>query len=63
MMDRNKTTPGAFEEGLNITNVPTFIFYNNKKEINRIVESPVENLEQDFLSIVSGKPYKHIYAE
>uniref|UniRef100_UPI0040499A0D thioredoxin family protein n=1 Tax=Flavobacterium sp. TaxID=239 RepID=UPI0040499A0D len=57
----DKTTPQQFEKGLNITNVPTFIFYKNSKEINRIVESPVISLEQDFLNIVSGKNYKHIY--
>lgn len=62
-MKRDKTTPEAFEKGLNITNVPTFIFYKNKIETNRIVESPVESLEQDFLNIVSGKTYKHIYAD
>ena len=62
-MSRDKTTPEQFEKGLNITNVPTFIFYKNGKEINRIVESPVISLEQDILNIISGKNYKHIYAE
>lgn len=60
-MSRDKTTPEQFEKGLNITNVPTFIFYKNGKEVNRIVESPVVSLEQDMLDIVSGKSYKHIY--
>lgn len=60
-MARDKTTPQLFEKGLNITNVPTFIFYKNGKEINRIVESPVNSLEKDFLDIISGKKYKHIY--
>lgn len=62
-MKRDKTTPELFEKGLNITNVPTIIFYKNGKEINRIVESPVESLEKDMLNILSGKPYKHIYSE
>lgn len=62
-MARDKTTPEQFEKGLNITNVPTFIFYKNGKEVNRIVESPVVSLEQDMLDIISGKSYKHIYSE
>lgn len=60
-MARDKTTPELLEKGLNITNVPTFIFYKDGKEVNRIVESPVISLEQDILDIVSGKTYKHIY--
>ena len=62
-MSRDKTTPELFEKDLDITNVPTFLFYNNTKEKNRIVESPVDNLESDFLTIISNKPYKHTYAE
>ncbi|MDX1783013.1 MAG: thioredoxin family protein, partial [Aequorivita vladivostokensis] len=33
-----KTTPQGFEDGKNITNVPTLIFYKNGKELGRIVE-------------------------
>ncbi|MEM6686133.1 MAG: thioredoxin family protein [Bacteroidota bacterium] len=62
-VDRDKVTPEHLEDGYNITNVPTFIFYRNGKEINRIVESPVISLEKDMLSILSGEDYKHIYAE
>ena len=62
-MSRDKTTPEQFEKGLNITNVPTFIFYKNGKEVNRIVESPVVSLEQDMLDIITSKSYKHIYFE
>lgn len=62
-MSRDKTTPELFEKNLNITNVPTFLFFKNKKEMNRIVESPIENLEVDILSILSSKTYKHTYAE
>lgn len=60
-MDREKRTPENLEEGWNITNVPTFIFYKNGKELHRIVESPVESLEADMLKIISELPYKHIY--
>lgn len=60
---RDKDTPDGLEEGLDITNVPTIIFYKDGKELNRIVESPVVSLEDDMLSILSGKTYKHTYAE
>jgi len=60
---RDKDTPDHLEEGLDITNVPTIIFYKDGKELNRIVESPVVSLEDDMLRILSGKTYKHTYAE
>ena len=62
-MNRSKKTPDNLEEGLNITNVPTFIFYKDGKEINRIVEYPIESLEKDMIAILNGEPYKHTYAE
>ncbi len=58
-----KTTPQGFEKGKNITNVPTIIFYKKNKELGRIVEYPIESLEEDMLAILSGKEYKHAYAE
>ena len=60
---RDKDTPENYEEGLNITNVPTFILYKEGKEINRIVESPIETWEKDIWAILSGSDYKHTYAE
>lgn len=62
-VSRAKTTPEKYEAGLDIIKVPTFIFYKNGKELNRIVEYPVESLEKDMLAILSGKAYKHAYAE
>ncbi len=62
-VSREKTTPQQSEQGLNITNVPTFIFYKDGKELNRIVEYPIESLEKDMLQILSGNDYKHAYAE
>ena len=56
-----KQSPTGEEKGLNIHRVPTFIFYKNGKEINRIVESPVSSLERDILSIVSGEKYSPNY--
>jgi thiol-disulfide isomerase/thioredoxin len=60
-MTREKNTPQNYEEGLDITNVPTFIFYKDGKELNRIVEFPIEDLESDMLKILRGEPYKHAY--
>lgn len=54
-VDRNrdayKQSPGGEHEGLNIHRVPTFIFYKDGKEVNRIVESPKNTLEEDILAI------------
>jgi len=55
-LDRNKTAPNYQENKWNIQFVPTFIFLNkNKKEIGRIIETPIESLEQDFLDILTVK--------
>ncbi|MEC3906607.1 thioredoxin family protein [Tamlana sp. 2201CG12-4] len=44
-----KQSPNGEEKGLNIHRVPTFIFYKNGKEINRIVE---------YSKLYSSKPFK-----
>jgi thiol-disulfide isomerase/thioredoxin len=62
-LDRSKQTPDNLQEGFNINYVPTFIFYKNNKEIGRIVESPIESLETDFLTIITGKSYTPNYAK
>jgi len=62
-VDEDKVTPEHLEDGFDITNVPTFIFYRDGKEINRIVEAPIVSLEKDMLSILSGEDYKHTYKE
>lgn len=62
-VDEDKVTPAHLEDGFDITNVPTFIFYKDGKEMNRIVESPVISLEKDMLRILAGEAYKHTYAE
>jgi len=49
-----KKSPNHEEKGLNIHRVPTFIFYKNGVEINRIVESPVVSLEEDIQSILNN---------
>ena len=62
-VNRSKETPDNLQDGYQITNVPTFIFYKKGIEIGRFVEYPRETLEKDILKIVSGQNYKHSYQE
>ncbi len=55
--DRYKKSPGGEEKGWNIIKIPTLIVLKDGKEINRIVESPVDSLEEDLLSIFTGQGY------
>jgi tetratricopeptide (TPR) repeat protein len=57
-----KQSPKRLEAGLNIYRVPTFIIYDGKNEVSRIVEYPVETLERDLLKIVSRQAYQPNYA-
>lgn len=50
-----KQSPTGEEKGLNIHRVPTFIFYKDGKEVNRIVEYPKATFEHDIKAIVEGK--------
>jgi len=58
-----KKSPGGEEKGLNISKVPTLIFFKNGKEVNRIVESPIASLEEDILSILNGASYIPNYSK
>lgn len=49
-----KQSPTGEEKGLNIHRVPTFIFYKDGKEVNRIVERPKATFERDIHAIVKG---------
>lgn len=59
--DNYKQSPGGEEEGLNIHRVPTFIFYKDGKEVNRIVEHPVKTLEDDMAKILRLENYVPLY--
>ncbi len=50
-LDRNKKSDSDLPEKYNITNVPTFVFLKNGKEIGRIVEKPQNSLEEDIVEI------------
>ena len=62
-MDRDKDNPAEEKKAWNIDYVPTFIFVKDGKEVNRIVEMPLESLEKDMLKILTGQPYTPLYAE
>lgn len=62
-VSEEKTTPEGLEKGNDIINVPTIILIKNEKELGRIVEYPIETLEKDMTAILSGKAYKHAYAD
>ncbi|MBO9631800.1 MAG: thioredoxin family protein [Chitinophagaceae bacterium] len=57
-----KQSPTHEERGKNIHHVPTFIIYEKGKEINRIIETPIESLERDLLRIVNREAYTPKYA-
>ncbi|MDJ0646364.1 MAG: thioredoxin family protein, partial [Flavobacteriaceae bacterium] len=59
--DLYKQSPGHEEKGLNIHRVPTFIFYKDGREVNRIVEHPVKSLEEDIVHILQGKYTSNYY--
>jgi thiol-disulfide isomerase/thioredoxin len=54
-VDGHKKAENGLTDNLNIERVPTFIVSKAGKEVGRIVESPKDTLENDFLSITSGK--------
>jgi len=60
-LDREKTAPTTPERDFDILRVPTFIFYRDGQELGRIVEYPIQSLEDDMVQILSGEPYEHAY--
>ena len=50
------------EKGWDIKRVPTLILLKNGTEVNRIVERPVDTLEEDLLAILSNTTYTPNYA-
>ncbi len=54
-VNRKLQAPGVDKKKENITNVPTIIVSKKGKEIGRIVESPINTLENDLSDIVNGK--------
>lgn len=62
-VNRDKKTVDDKQDGKRINYVPTIIIYKGTKEIGRIVESPIETLEKDFVIILKGEvPYLPNYS-
>ena len=62
-MDREKNSPNGEETGLNIHHVPTLILYKNSSEIGRVIESPIQSLEEDIAAIINGERYTPNYSD
>ena len=56
-----KQAPNGEEKDLNIHRVPTFIFYKEGKEVNRIVEYPRTTFERDMLAIITDNKHSPNY--
>jgi thiol-disulfide isomerase/thioredoxin len=54
-VDSYKEAPVHNYDSLNIERVPTFIFYDDKIELGRIIEYPLTSLERDMLGILNKK--------
>lgn len=46
----------TYSEGRSISKIPTFIVYNENLEMGRIVEKPLQSLEQDLVDILYAAP-------
>ena len=62
-MDREKNSPDGEETGLNIHHVPTLILYKNSNEIGRVIEFPIESMEEDIAAIINGEKYTPNYSD
>ncbi|MEL0300320.1 MAG: thioredoxin family protein [Flavobacteriaceae bacterium] len=62
-IDEDKRTKEGLEKAYNLAYIPALIFFEGDKEMNRIVEFPINSLEQDILDILSSKEYKNAYAQ
>ena len=56
-----KQSPNHEERGMNIHRVPDLIVFDDKKEMGRIIESPVISLEKDLSKITNGNEYAPNY--
>jgi hypothetical protein len=54
-VDRAKKAENDLLENLDIDRVPTFIIYDDEKELGRIIEKPIISIEEDMVLILSKK--------
>lgn len=57
-----KKSPDGQEKGWDIKRVPTLILLKNGTEVNRIVERPIDSLEEDLMAILTHLDYTPNYA-
>jgi len=57
-----KQGPNDETKNMDIHRVPTFVFYEDDKEIGRIVERTVFDLDTDLKLIAGQHPYRHRYS-
>lgn len=55
MVDENKKTPAFNISVIQVTNIPTFIFFKDGKELGRIIEKPQTTLENDLAKLLQIK--------
>ena len=54
VLDRDKRSGHGLEDGKNIHHVFIIIIYKSGEELGRIIESPIESLEEDIFNILIG---------
>lgn len=54
-VNRKKKEPQRLIERWNLKLTPTFIIYRNGQEYGRIIEEPIQSLEQDLVSILKSE--------
>lgn len=62
-ISEDKDSPIEYEKEYDILYIPTLIFIENGREINRFVEFPVVNLVDDFSKILKRKNYENSYID
>ncbi|MCY4562745.1 MAG: thioredoxin family protein [Flavobacteriaceae bacterium] len=60
-LTEEKNSPSGIEKNYEVLHVPTLIIFDKDKELNRIVEFPVQSLAQDLSLILNRQPYQHAY--
>lgn len=55
MVDENKKTPAFNISVIQVSNIPTFIFFKDGKELGRIIEKPQTTLEDDLAKLLQIK--------